>query len=537
MSKNDRGTRPGEAGRDSFVCFGRVLIVLLSVWLVVAGGGWKVRSLAAAEAGSNSKPLNIVFFLIDDLGWTDLGCMGSDFYETPNIDRLAQQGMLFTRAYSNGPNCAPSRASIISGEYTPRHKIFTVGNAARGRPEFRKLIPIKNTRTLAPEFVTIAEALKANGYVTATIGKWHLGKDPTTQGFDINIAGCEWGSPRGGGYFSPYHYPHLVNDRPGEYLTDRLTREACKFIEQNKDRPFFLYFPHYAVHAPWQAKKELIEKYKAKTPGKRHNNPVYAAMIESVDESVGAVLKKLDELDIADRTVVVFSSDNGGVTLVTNNAPLRGCKGMLYEGGIRVPLIIKWPGVTRPGSRCNVPVIGVDFYPTFLEMTGTPAPKNYKLDGQSLVPLLTGKGTFPERALFWHFPCYLQSFMLSQGPFRTTPAGAIRVGDWKLLEFFEDGRLELYNTKEDIGEQHNLAKQFPEKVKELHKRLEEWRQQVHAPIPTEKNPKYNPDAKWPPQNWKPGHKARKARKQHSKKRQPKRSRRDRKPTAIKNSGN
>ncbi len=484
----------------------RTLCVLLTV--VVSTTLAASRTSRAADRATNPSKLNIVFFLIDDLGWTDLGCMGSDFYETPNIDRLASQGMLFTHAYSNGPNCAPSRASLLSGQYTPRHGIFTVGDPARDRHAYRKLEPIANKTVLDPRFVTVAEALKTNGYVTAAMGKWHLGDDPRTQGFDVNIAGCKWGSPSGGGYHSPYHYPNLVNDQPGEYLTDRLTVEACKFIEQNRDRPFFLYLAHYAVHVPLQGKKELVAKYKAKAPGRHHKNPVYAAMIESVDDSVGAVLKKLDELGLTDRTVVFFTSDNGGAGGSTSNAPLRGAKGMLYEGGIRVPLLVKWPGVVKPGSRCDVPVIGVDFYPTLLEITGTPRPKDYTLDGLSLVPLLTGKGGFPERAIYWHFPCYLQGS--GNSPFRTTPAGAIRVGDWKLIEFFEDGRLELYNTRTDIGETNNLASQMPEKLKELHERLVQWREKVHAPIPTTPNPRYDPNAKWPPEKKRRGKKRRKA---------------------------
>ncbi|NOX55464.1 MAG: sulfatase [Planctomycetes bacterium] len=470
---------------------------MIAAGLAVGMAGRPQEALGA-DTSAGQKP-NIVFIFIDDLGWTDLGCMGSDFYETPHIDRLARDGMLFTRAYSNGPNCAPSRASLMSGQYTPRHGVFTVGDPARGRDRYRKLVPIENKTVLDDRFVTIAEALHAAGYVTATMGKWHLGKDPTTQGFDVNIAGCQWGSPRGGGYHSPYRYPNLVNDQPGEYLTDRLTQEACEFIESNRDRPFFLYLTHYAVHTPLQGRKDLVEKYKAKAPGKRHRHPVYAAMIESVDQSLGAVLAKLDELGLTERTLVIFTSDNGGVGGVTDNSPLRGAKGMLYEGGIRVPLIVKWPGRVAPGTKCEVPVIGVDFYPTLLEVTGTPMPSGYTLDGQSLVPLLTGEGTFPERAIYWHFPCYLQaSARRSSSPFRTTPAGAIRVGDWKLIEFFEDGRLELYNTRQDIGETHNLATERPQKLRELHTRLLAWRQQVGAPVPTRPNPKYDPTAQWPP---------------------------------------
>jgi len=444
---------------------------------------------------------NIVFFFIDDMGWTDVAFMGSKFYESPNVDRLASQGMVFMSAYANGPNCAPSRASLMTGQYTPRHGIFTVGDPARGNARFRKLVPIANKTVLADEFVTIAEALKASGYTTATMGKWHLGADPTTQGFDVNIAGREWGSPSGGGYHSPYKYPNLVTSERGEHLTDRLGDEACKFIEQNKDDPFFLYLTHYAVHTPIQGKKDLIDKYKAKTPTEHHNNAAYAAMIESVDDSIGAVLTTLDRLTLTEKTVVVFFSDNGGHIGATSNHPLRGAKGMLYEGGIREPMIVKWPGVTHPDSTCHEPVIGIDFYPTLLEIAGAAIPDSHVLDGLSLVPLLKDpNGKLAREAIFWHFPCYLQGpgGREPDKPFRTAPAGAIRMGDWKLIEYFEDGGFELFNLKNDIGEQHNLADDMPDKVKQLHDTMATWRKQVDAPIPTTPNPEYDAAAEWKP---------------------------------------
>jgi len=442
---------------------------------------------------------NVVFFLIDDLGWTDVSFMGSKYYETPHVDRLASQGMVFRSAYANAPNCAPSRACLMSGQYTPRHGIYTVGDSKRGNAQFRKLEPTKNTTTLADRFVTIGEALQASGYTTATMGKWHLGKDPTSQGFDVNIAGREWGSPSGGGYHSPYKYPNLVTEKPGEYLTDRLGQEACQFIETNKDKPFFLYLTHYAVHTPIQAKKSLAAKYKAKDPVGGHKNASYAAMIESMDDSIGAVLGKLDALKLTEKTIVIFFSDNGGHGGVTSNAPLRGSKGMLYEGGIREPLVIKWPGVTSSGSTSDEPVIGVDLYPTLLEATGAAKPKDYLLDGKSLVPLLKESTASLNRpALFWHFPCYLQGYTPRHGPFRTTPASAIRMGDWKLIEFFEDNTLELYHLKNDLGEKNNLAQKMPEKTQELHQALRTWRKEVKAPVPTEKNPRYDPNARFQP---------------------------------------
>ena len=447
---------------------------------------------------AQAKP-NIVLYFIDDLGWTDVSFMGSKYYETPHVDQLSKEGMKFMSAYANAPNCAPSRACLMSGQYGPRHGVYTVGNSDRGKAQFRKLIPTKNTTVLADRFVTIAESLQSAGYVTATMGKWHLGTDPTTQGFDVNIAGKHWGSPSGGGYHSPYNYPNLVNREKGEYLTDRLGQEACKFIEANKDKPFFLYLTHYAVHTPIQSKPGLKAKYQKKNPVGGHKNAAYAGMIESMDDSIGAVQATLKRLKLEENTVVIFFSDNGGHGGVTSNAPLRGSKGMLYEGGIREPLVVKWPGVTKPGAVCNEPVIGVDLYPTFLEMAGAKRPKDYLLDGLSIAPLLRDATASLDRAaLYWHFPCYLQGYTSRHGPFRTTPAAAIRMGDWKLIEFFEDGKLELYNLKSDLSEKNNLAQKMPAKTKELHAAMLKWRKSVKAPVPTEKNPRYDPKAVFKP---------------------------------------
>lgn len=436
----------------------------------------------------------IVFFYIDDLGWSDLGCQGSDFYETPNIDRLADSGMLFTDAYACGPNCAPSRACLLSGLYSPRHGIYTVGDPRRGNHPYRRLEPIENKTTLDDEFVTWAEVLSSQGYRLASMGKWHLGSDPATQGFHVNVAGREWGSPSGGGYHSPYEYPRLVQEQPGEYLTDRLTDEAVRFIEANRQRPFFLYLTHYAVHTPIQPRQDLAEKYRAKDGGTHHNNAEYAAMVESVDESVGRVLACLDELQLADDTIVIFSSDNGGYMGATSNQPLRGAKGMLYEGGIRVPLICRWPGVTAPGSRCDEPVLGIDLYPTFVELTHSTLPEGVTPDGLSLVPLLRdSRAELGRTAICWHFPAYLKGRGDPHGgPFRTTPAGAIRQGDWKLIEWFETGRRELYHLADDIGESRDLSARHPGKVDELYGALTRWREDVQAPVPTTPNPRYVP---------------------------------------------
>lgn len=443
-----------------------------------------------------NKP-NIVLMLIDDLGWKDVGYMGNDFYETPNIDKLASQGMVFTHAYSNAPNCAPTRASLLTGLYTPRHRIFTVNSAARGKSHLRKLIPIPNTANLDTKFPTIATTLKDAGYVSTSIGKWHLGDDPEfgpiAHGFDENIGGNHLGHPKS--YFSPYKNKNIADGPEGEYLTDRLTEEALKFIDTNKDRPFFLYLSHYTVHTPLQANKDLIEKYKAKKSGKIHNNPTYAAMIESMDESVGRVLKKLQELQLEKNTIVFFISDNGGHGSITSQTPLRGSKGMLYEGGIRVPMIVYWPGKVIEKSTCETPVMTADIFPTIYKIIAESIQTNFNFDGSSLLPLLFQTGNLKRKAIYWHFPAYLERYRGMKQPWRITPSSAIREGDWKLIKFFENEKLEIYNLKDDIGEKNNLVDSLPEKANELHEKLKKWQKKVNAPVPTELNPEYNPQKK------------------------------------------
>lgn len=468
--------------------------VTLSLRVVVIGA---LLQGPASHAQAAARP-NIVFFFIDDLGWTDLGFMyehlgrSESYYESPRIDELASESTWFTNAYTNGPNCAPSRASLMSGCYTPRHGIFTVGDPRRGNHRFRRLEPIENRTVLDDRFVTLAEALQAAGYTTASMGKWHLGKDPTTQGFDVNIAGREWGSPSGGGYHSPLKYPNLVVEETGVYLTDALTDRAVEFVEANRSRPFFLYLTHYAVHTPIQSKKALERKFRAKPTTEHHRNAKYAGMIQSMDESIGRVLAKLRELALDESTIVIFHSDNGGHSGATSNHPLRGAKGMLYEGGIRAPLLVKWPGVTPAGTHCDEVVMSIDLYPTLLEITKTPRPADVLLDGQSIVPLLKDPTKRLNReAAYWHFPAYLQGKGDPLGgPFRTTPAGAIRSGDWKLIEWFETGRLELYNLREDLSETTNLAERRPDQLRKLHDQLKQWRTSVDAPIPTTPNPRF-----------------------------------------------
>ena len=441
---------------------------------------------------------NFVLIVIDDLGWNNVGFMGSRFYETPNLDRLAKDSVVFTNAYANAPNCAPTRASLLTGQYTSRHGIYTVGSSARDPSRLRKLIPIPN-RTVLPSWeVTIAEALKPAGYVSASIGKWHLGRDPesgpVSQGFDLNVGGYDRGHPVS--YFSPYRNPFLKDGPKGEYLTDRLTTEAISFVRKNRHKPFFLYFPTYAVHTPLQAQDDVVAKYRKKPRFHGQANPVHGAMVEIVDRNVGRLMAALDELGLAEKTVVFFLSDNGGVQGITSMYPLRGGKGMLYEGGIRVPAFVRWPGVTDGGCHSDEPILGMDLYPTILEMAGVRPPERHAIDGVSLVPLLRGKERLGREAIFWHFPAYLQAAHDMNGArdplFRTRPCSVVRSGDWKLIEYFEDGSLELYNLSEDVGEKVNLAKKLQDKTRELHKRLIAWRREIGAPVPTQLNPDYRP---------------------------------------------
>ena len=464
----------------------RVLIAGLAATLL--GNGSDASRAAEPPAAPGRQP-NIVFILVDDLGWADVGCFGSKYYETPHIDRLAAQGMRFTDAYAACAVCSPTRASIMTGKYPARLHLTDwipgEGNAPSHLlrvPTWRQFLPL--------EEVTIARALKAAGYVTAAIGKWHLGGPPyypEHHGFDLNIAGSYLGSPPS--YFWPYGGPNSAvpglkaGGHEGEYLTDRLTAEAEKFIDQNKDRPFFLYFAHYAVHIPFQAKPDILRKYQAKPPVGGQKNPVYAAMVESMDQSVGRIERKLQTLGIAERTVVVFMSDNGGYwPHATSNAPLRAGKGHPYEGGTREPLVVKWPGTTKPGTTCSEPVCSIDFFPTLLEIAGLRTP--LAVDGRSFVPLLKQSGSLGRDALYWHYPHYWSGGMVR-------PFGAVRAGPWKLIEFYEDQRVELYNLTDDLGETRDLAQSQRTKAGELREMLHRWRNSVGAQMPTP-NSDYHP---------------------------------------------
>lgn len=444
----------------------------------------------SGEASAQGAPPNIVLIVADDLGWADIGCYGSELHDTPNLDAFAARGVRFTDAYANAPNCAPSRACLLSGLYGPRHGVYTVGSSARGKAEDRRLAPVPNRTDLDGGFVTIAEVLRDAGYATAIVGKWHLGEDPATQGFETNIGGTAAGHPSS--YFSPYKNAALPDGPEGEYLTDRLTEEAVGFMRAHAEEPFFLYFPHYAVHTPIQGRADLVEKYRERAKDDPRVKPGYAALVESVDESVGRVLDAIDELGIGERTLVVFFSDNGGHGIYTDNGPLRGSKGMLYEGGVREPLIVVGPGVTRAGDVEDAPVIGLDLYPTILEIAGVERPDGLELDGRSIAPLLAAPGAsdWQERPLFWHFPAYLEAYRRGGDSWRTTPAGSVRLGRYKLVEFFEDGRLELYDLEEDIGEVRDLVAGRPEEAARLHRVLRAWRERVDAPVPGEREPGY-----------------------------------------------
>jgi arylsulfatase A-like enzyme len=456
------------------------------------------------QAAPAPKP-NVILILADDLGWTDLAGYGSDLHETPALDQLAREGMKFTQNYSACTVCSPTRAALMTGKYPARlHVTDWIPGAMPDNP---KLIVPDWTKYLPTGETTIAEVFKAAGYATATIGKWHLAKVGTTEsypdahGFDLNIAGTD--KPQPPTYTAPWNIPTLTPEgTAGEHLTDRLGEEAARWIASVKDQPFFLYLPHFAVHTPIQGRPDLIEKYRekiAKLGGAdrlNHKNPGYAALTESMDNAIARVRAKLAELQLTERTIIVFTSDNGGRVTVdninrvptTSNVPLRFGKASAYEGGVRVPLIISWPGVTRPGSVSDAPVITMDLFPTLVEMAGLgAAAARSGVDGISLTPLLRGAPRPTRDALFWHYPHH-QHYQLGGA----MPYGAIRAGDFKLIEFFNDRKVELYNIREDIGEQRDLASSQPKRVAELRNRLHAWRKEVGAQMPTP-NPKYNPD--------------------------------------------
>ncbi|MCH7726636.1 MAG: sulfatase [Planctomycetes bacterium] len=435
--------------------------------------------LVSCRAAYCEPPPNIVFVLIDDLGWMDLACQGNKLVETPNIDRLASQGMRFTDAYAAAPVCSPTRAAILTGQSPARlHITNHIPDQARFVPDNPTLLPAEMLNHLPLEYTTIAERLSDAGYATAFLGKWHLaGRGdpkfyPEHQGFDLNIGGCAFGGPPT--FFDPYRIPTIKNRRKGEYLPDRLADEAIQFMRAKRDEPFALFLWNYTVHWPMEAPKALLEKY-ATRKGPGLNDTRYGAMIEAMDASIGRVLQELDKLKLSERTLVIFTSDNGGFAGVSDNRPLRAAKGHLYEGGIRVPLIVRWPGVVQPATTCDTPVISMDFYETLLDVAKLPH-DDVPRDGESLLPLLRKNGKLRREAIYFHYPNYAWH--------RSNRLGsAIREGDFKLIERFDDGSLELYNLNRDLGERHNLAETMPDKARELKERLVAWRAASKAAMP------------------------------------------------------
>lgn len=465
-----------------------------------------------SKCSNRERRPNVILINVDDLGWTDLACCGSKYYETPNIDRLAAQGMRFTDAYAACAVCSPTRAAILTGryparigitdwmrsgfqyhevdEYMPADKKYRGGYV--GDPTRQLLCP-RNPLWMELEETTIAEMLKPAGYVSCHIGKWHLGPEdwyPEKQGFDYNIGGCDFGQPPT--YFDPYYsdkygagdIPTLKPRRTGEYLTDREADEACRFIRESQERPFFLHMAHYAVHTPLEGKPELVEKYRAKESSSQQNNAVYAAMVESVDDAVGKILATLADCGLNEHTFVIFTSDNGGLKgYATDNAPLRSGKGFPYEGGIRIPQIFYWPGRVKPGTICHTPVSSIDLLPTICDAAGVALPQDRVIDGVSLLTLFTAQSGLDREVLFWHFPHYRGAAV--------TPYSIVRSGDWKMIKRYEGPAYELYDLSRDLGETIDLAEKMPAKVNELDERLQEWLGNTGAKLPKQ-NPAYKP---------------------------------------------
>lgn len=451
---------------------------------------------SAFQLSAQDKKPNVVLILIDDMGYKDTGFTGSDFYETPNINALAKEGMVFNNAYAAAGNCAPSRACLISGQYTPRHGIYAVYNTERGPINKMRTIPIPNTSNLRPDIYTVAEAMRDAGYKTAMFGKWHLGSkknhtNPIDQGFEVDSS-----------YVSPSNEDtEKTNDPKGIY---RITNGACEFIEKNKDKPFFVYVAHHATHMPIQARDEMYDKFKNKSAGKFQSHDKYASMNAQVDDGVGILLKKIKDLGLDKNTLVIFTSDNGGLPQSPQN-PLRGFKGMYYEGGIREPFIARWPGVIKPGTQCNVPIINLDLYPTFIDVAGRKNKEGNILDGESLVKLFNGGGQLERKSIFWHFPGYLDKPNpgARDQVFRSRPVTTIRKGDWKLMLYHEEWTLdggmktvntnnaiELYNLKDDPSEQKNLANINKPKRDELLADALTWIKKTDAKLAHEPNPHY-----------------------------------------------
>ena len=449
--------------------------------------------LSSSNKESLDKP-NIILIVADDLGWSDLSYMGSEYYETPNIDKLSKSGMTFYNGYASSANCAPSRATMLSGKYHTEHGIYTVRNSDRGSRKTRKIIPIETKTTLDLDFFVIPEMLKEVGYTNGHFGKWHLGDvgfHPEQSGFDVNIGGNRHGGP--GGYFAPYPNPELENEPKGEYLTDRIGDEVVKFIDQNKENNFFAYVPFFSVHTPIQSKPDYQKKYSNKESNEYHNRPDYAGMIQSLDENIGKILDKIDTLNLSENTVIIFTSDNGGIRAISNQYPLRAGKGSYYEGGIKVPMIFSWKGKIEAETDSYERISNLDFYPTIKNLVGYK--ESIDLDGEDLTPIFKGE-KLKKRELYFHFPIYLEPYrvQLDSGTdplFRTRPGTVIIKDNWKLHHYYEDNKFELYNLEKDISESKNLVEINKEKKTELLMDLNNWRKAKNAPIPSKLNPYYD----------------------------------------------
>lgn len=438
----------------------------------------------------NKRP-NILIILVDDMGWRDVGFMGSKFYETPVMDNLAEQGMVFTNAYAGASNCAPSRACLMSGQWTTRHGIYTVGNSDRGKSTDRKLIPTKNIQTLDRRFKTLAQSLKESGYTTCAAGKWHLSEDPLPYGFDVNIGGSHAGGP--GSYYPPYKNISLSgpNDK---YLTDLIMDKTVDFVNKvADDKPFFLYYATYAVHSPIQKVDSLMYKFNDKAPWEGQANKDYATMVNNEDRNIGRLLTALKTKGVLDNTLIIFTSDNGGLNPITYQHPLRAGKGSYFEGGIRVPTAMIWKNKIKEGTRSDLPITNLDFYPTLMDVAKIKS--DVKFDGNSLYKYLITQKTdaaLVDRPLYWYFPIYLEggNKQTNDAIFRTRPGEVVRKGEWKLHHYFEDNSLQLYNLKDDIGEKNNLADKLPQKTAELLNLLKEIDKRTNTPIVSQLNPNY-----------------------------------------------
>ncbi len=465
-------------------------ITTIGLGLIILG----LMGLSSCNDTEPEQP-NFLIFLIDDLGSQDVGCYGQEYIKTPNIDRLAEQGMKWTNAYSSCPVCSPTRVALLTGKNQARvHFTGHITRIGRHRhPENSRIIPPNDLMDIPHDEVILPEALKPAGYTSISIGKWHVGREgywPTDQGFDENVAGWTQGMPPS--HFYPYENPEqpwnaaiptLRGGKPGEYLTDRLTDEAIEFIKRNKDKPFLVYLSHYAVHLPLQAPEKLIKKYKPIIKGTKID-PVYAAMVESVDWNIGRVLETLDELGLSDNTVIIFTSDNGALESITDNSPFRCGKGHLYEGGLRVPLIIRWPGHIEPESINKNPTISSDIYATIVDIVGNKAEPGSIIDGRSLVNDFKGETTDTNIDLHWYYPHY--------SPQGNMPGAVIRSGDYKLIEFYDPKKVELYNLRKDIGETHDLSDSLPEVKDKLLDNLHTWLSRMD-PIMHTMNPDYKPE--------------------------------------------